>query len=295
MNRGILYVSLLVLGLLPLPLQAQNRVEGSRPGETYRVGESAPSQDSQAPQAQPVQPQAQPGQPQYQQIPQYQMNPNADPQQMQRNVEAKSRAGRSAGMPVIMEFSDLQCPDSARYNSGLKNQVMQRFVSSGRASYEWHDFPLPSHAQAQEAAAAARCAGQASDRVRQQIMANQGEMSANVFAGYARQAGADPDEFASCVRSGSSMREVMNDKALGESLGVRGTPTLVVGVRGANGRINPVKVVKAYNPPQQVLAEIDTAMASVGQQGSSGQQPGAAQLQPAIGGQQPLPVSQPAY
>ena len=275
MNRGIWHVSLLIVTMLSsIPAFAQNRVEGSRPGQTYRAGEAAPAQTAQPSQET------------------YQMNPNAAPQEMRQNVESKSRAGGS-GTPVIMEFSDLQCPDSARYNSGLKSQVMQKYVSSGRASYEWHDFPLPSHPQAQEAAAAARCAGQSADRVRQQIMANQGEMSANVFAGYARQVGASPDEFVSCMRSGSSMRDVMSDKALGESMGVRGTPTLVIGTRDGSGQVRPVKVIKAYNPPQQVLAEIDNALAAAGQPSAGGQAaPGFGQ--PAMGGQ-PMSTGQRVY
>lgn len=113
-----------------------------------------------------------------------------------------------------------------------------------------------------EAAAAARCAGASANSVRQQIMANQGQMSTNVYASYARKAGVNPSSFSTCMRSGTSMQKVQADKALGQSMGVRGTPTLVLGTQDASGNVRPVKLVKGYDPPQQVLAEIDNFIAS---------------------------------
>jgi len=174
----------------------------------------------------------------------------------------KSAAVAPAGTAVIMEFSDLQCPDSARYNMGLKNTVLQRYVNSGQASYQWHDFPLPMHDHAIEAACAARCAGAAADTVRHQIMANQADMTPGAYARYAREAGVDGAGFANCARNGKSRTAVMADQALGQKLGVRGTPTLVLGISDGQGNVKPAKIVKAYDPPQQVLAAIDQFLAA---------------------------------
>jgi len=228
------------------------RAEGSRPGQTYREGESAPDRQQQQQQV-PVLYQ-QPFQTQYPGT--YQSDPALEPQQMQVQSDAGS------GKPVILEFSDLQCPDSARYNRELKNTVIQRYVRTGKVSYQWHDFPLDSHENAPEAAAAARCAGASADRMRAQIMQNQGQMSANVYMNYARQLGMEANRYGTCLREGSMRREVSNDLALGKSFGVRGTPTLVLGMADAGGRVRPVKLVRAYDPPQQVLAEIDSFLGS---------------------------------
>jgi protein-disulfide isomerase len=151
---------------------------------------------------------------------------------------------------------------------GLKSTVIQRYVSTGQADYRWHDFPLPVHDKAIEAASAARCAGPAADQVRHQIMAHQGEMTPAAYAQYARAAGADMNEYAECTRSGQSRQAVMADKQLGQSYGVRGTPTLVLGITDAQGRVKPVQVVKAYDPPQQVLAQIDAFLAKAKPQAS---------------------------
>lgn len=224
--------------------------ERSRPGQTYQSGGDKPT-SQQAPYAAPGR---------------MTQVDNRNQSQTVNSVAANRQSSRRilpAGTPVIMEFSDLQCPDSARYNNGLKQTVIQRYVANGGAVYQWHDFPLPNHAQAPEAAVAARCAGQSANRMRQMIMANQGRMSAEAYTRYARQLGVDSSEFNACIQNGNSMQQVMNDKALGQSMGVRGTPTLVLGTADGQGHVKPVKLVKAYDPPEQVLSEIDSFLAGV--------------------------------
>jgi protein-disulfide isomerase len=277
-NIPIVYaIAALLFTLIAVAATAQNRVEGSRPGETYRIGEAAPAQE------QPVQQYA----PQQQVPSQYPTGYQAPgqagtplPVQGQSPAAAAvSSAATSnqravpAGTPLIMEFSDLQCPDSARFNETLKGNIMQRFVGNGKAEYQWHDFPLPSHEQADEAAAAARCAGASADQMRKLIMGNQGQMTPNMFAQYARQLGVDPQKFDACMRSGATAQQVQQDKALGQSMGVRGTPTLVLGMADGRGGVQPVKVVKAYDPPEQVIGEIDSFM----QQAASAPAPRSAQ------------------
>lgn len=211
-------------------------VEGSRPGQTF----TAPHSHA-APAAPPA---AQPA-----------TAENPAPQR-----PAAPTAGTVSPL-VILEFSDLQCPDSARYNMSLKKTILQRYVAAGRVDYQWYDFPLPSHTQAVSAAAAARCGGPAADQIRYQIMSNQGNLSAAVFAQYATQAGISKAAFDDCMRSGATRQQVLQDKALGDSYGVRGTTTLVLGVREPKGTIRPVQLVKAYDPPQQVLSAIDAFIA----------------------------------
>lgn len=267
LKTAIPQLTMAILLLSPHVGQGQplgSPAQGSRPGQTFQSGAPA---NQQVPAANPGQPQTLPANdPGSQNAPQRPSNNSS-------NAQAPSNQGTlPAGTPVIMEFSDLQCPDSARYNNGLKTTIEQRY---GKAVYQWHDFPLASHPQAAEAAAAALCAGPAADRMRQLIMANQGQMSETVYAQYARQLGVDSAEFTACMRGEATMREVMNDKTLGESMGVRGTPTLVLGTADGRGQVKPVKVVKAYDPPQQVMAEIDSFIASAS--GAPAQQNQAAQ------------------
>lgn len=237
-----------------------SKTEGSRPGQTYVEGQTAPAPDAAAQQGAPaVYPARQPASPVLPNVP-------------QRPTLAKPDSSPNVGTPVILEFSDLQCPDSARFSTGLKKTIIQRCVATDRAEYQWHDFPLPVHDKAIEAAAAARCAGAAADTVRQKIMANQAQMNPTRYAQYAQEAGVNPIEFANCTRSNRHRDDVLRDKALGQSFGVKGTPTLVLGIMRKNGQIRPMKVIKAYDPPQQVLAEIDQWLAGIKPQQEKAQQ-----------------------
>lgn len=243
MKFTAIYLSL-VAGLVALsPVTALSQglfgpAEGSRPGQTYQSG--APRQS----------PQAQPGVPQAAPPPPAPEAPSAD------------KSEPAVGTPLIMEFSDLQCPDSARYNSDLKKEIIRRYVATGRASYKMHDFPLDSHAKAPEAAAAARCANNSADAMRNLIMSNQADMSPQTYSRYARQLGLDSRSFDACMREGASLRGVRADVQLGKSYGVRGTPTLVLGLSDGKGGFQVSNVVKAYDPPAQVLGAIDSFLAS---------------------------------
>ena len=64
--------------------------------------------------------------------------------------------------PVLMEeFSDFQCPFCARFFSETMNNLIANQVANGELVIVFYDFPLTNiHAQAAEAAVAARCAGE---------------------------------------------------------------------------------------------------------------------------------------
>ncbi len=156
-----------------------------------------------------------------------------------------------SGKLVIMEFSDLECPDSARYSSGLKSEIINRFVQSGAASYEFHDFPLDAHPNARQAAATARCAGDKVSAVRAAILQGGGNVQAAL-----QSAGVNNAQVQQCIQSGSTLRQVDADRALGQSLGVRGTPTLVLGYKQADGTVKAVKSLRPDKNPQTIVSEI---------------------------------------
>lgn len=235
-------VAVLVSVVVPMDAHAQGwlgRVlERSRPGQTFHTQPAGAAPRQQAPPA-PAQYAHQPAQP-------YNAAPAAAPK------------------PVILEFSDLHCPDSARFATGLKHTVLQQFVQTGRADFLWKDFPLPKHPQAADAAAAALCAGPATQQVREQIMANIADKSPATYAAYARNAGAPMDQYNACLQQGLTRQQVARDVELGRSMGVTGTPFLVLATTGANGQYVPHRVIKAYNPPEQVLAELDLGLRALG-------------------------------
>jgi protein-disulfide isomerase len=147
--------------------------------------------------------------------------------------------GISKGQPnapvVIMEFADFQCPgcgDFARFSEPL----VQDYVQNGTVRFVWYDFPLVQiHKNAMLAARAGRCANEQNQfwPFHDYVFGQQGEWSesnkaADLFEGYAQQAGLNRDAFATCLRSEKYQKEVSESYELGNTLGVTGTPTLFI-------------------------------------------------------------------
>ncbi len=135
---------------------------------------------------------------------------------------------------VIVEFTDFQCPFCSRHNEQTFPQIKANYIDTGLVRYVFKDFPLTNiHPQAVLAAEAARCAGaQDADAyltMHGLLFANQQAWSgqsnaAELFTGYAIDAGLDGEAFAACLESGTYEAAVEADLEEGVRLGVTGTP-----------------------------------------------------------------------
>lgn len=153
-------------------------------------------------------------------------------------VEVAIEDSYSIGDPdapvVIVEFTDFQCPFCSRHNQQTFPQIKANYIDTGLVRYVFKDFPLTSiHPQAVLAAQAARCAGeQEADAyltMHGLLFANQQAWSgqsnaAELFAGYAADAGLDGEALAACLESGQFEAAVGADLDEGIRLGVTGTP-----------------------------------------------------------------------
>jgi protein-disulfide isomerase len=163
------------------------------------------------------------------------------PDQLQR-VHGIS-IGREDAPITIYEFADFQCPHCAQFSAFIEPLIRQNLVDTGRARYVFYEFPL-GFKWSFLAARAGRCANDQGKfwDLHAILFARQREWSfdpdaAAQFAEYAKTIpGLDAAKFDQCVRSDRFQKEVSESAQLGESLGVRGTPTLFV-----NGRkIDPL-------------------------------------------------------
>jgi len=148
--------------------------------------------------------------------------------------------GISIGEPgapvVIREFADFQCPACSLYARSLTPAIAERYVRTGMVRYVHYDFPLTAiHPQALPAAVAARCAheqGRFWD-YHDLLYKEQEKWSAtNVpdghFVEYARSLGLHQDSFRICLSSDRFREAIEEHVRFGKTLGVRGTPTLLV-------------------------------------------------------------------
>jgi protein-disulfide isomerase len=158
----------------------------------------------------------------------------------------------SAAAPVtVVVFSDFQCPFCAKVEPTLK-QIEQAYGDKVRIA--WKHRPLPFHPNAVPAAEAAEAAREQGKfwPMHDKLFAGQQQLSSASYEKWAQELGLDLAKFRAAVASGKYKARIQEDDALATSLGVDGTPTMLV---------NGEPVVGAV-PFENFKAVIDRQLAS---------------------------------
>lgn len=135
---------------------------------------------------------------------------------------------------TIVEFSDFQCPYCARFATETY-PLLQDYIDEGVVRLIYRDFPIArSHPQAELAALAAECAGEAGDdkyyEMHDKIFAGLADWSGSEFARdlFLSYASEIDVEIEACLDDGALAEEVADDYVAAQSYGVTGTPTFFI-------------------------------------------------------------------
>jgi protein-disulfide isomerase len=166
----------------------------------------------------------------------------------------------SPDAPVtIVEYSDYQCPFCSRFANETLPSLVEQYLDTGKARLVFKDFPLSQiHPHAQQAAEAARCAGEqdAYWEMHDKLFESQEEWAAaedaaGLFAGYAEELGLSSGDFKACLESGRHAAAVQADFEEGLGFGVGGTPTFFL-----NGQ--PLVGAQPLQNFQQAIAIVES-------------------------------------
>ena len=133
---------------------------------------------------------------------------------------------------TIVEFADFQCPECSQVQPALA-RVMDKY--KGKVRLGFRDFPLRKiHAEAQQAAEAARCAGEQGRfwEYHDLLFNPAARLDPYSLREYARTAAMDVDRFGACLVSEKFAASIESDVQSGLRSGVSATPTFYI-----NGRV----------------------------------------------------------
>jgi protein-disulfide isomerase len=150
------------------------------------------------------------------------------PPRVQVGYDPSRLRGDAAAPVIIVEFSDFQCPYCRSVTPTLK-ALLAKYA--GGVSLAYRDYPLREiHPQAQQAAEAARCAGEQGKfwEYHDLLYADGAKLDAGSLSGYARSLGMDVPRFVSCLASGKFKQAVEEDVQVGNKAGVAGTPAFFI-------------------------------------------------------------------
>ncbi len=171
--------------------------------------------------------------------------------------------GNPGAAVTLIEFSDYQCPFCGRHVQQTAPEILKEYVDTGKLRYVFRDFPLEAiHPQAFKAAEAARCAGDQGKywEMHDMLFANQRELQPEKLAGYAAALGLATDAFQACLEQGKYSAAIKRDQEDGTKLGVRGTPTVAVGMSEGDQAKNVV-VIRGAQPFASFKTELDKLLA----------------------------------
>jgi protein-disulfide isomerase len=146
----------------------------------------------------------------------------------------------SASAPVeVWEFSDFECPYCARFSILSMPDIRTRLVETGRVRWRFVHYPLQGHMKSPTAHLAAACADEQARfwQVHDILYETQDTWTSarnlvRAVTDAAVRGGVDRARFDACMNErGAAWGRVLADKALGDSIGISGTPSFFV-----NGR-----------------------------------------------------------
>lgn len=139
---------------------------------------------------------------------------------------------------TIVEFSDFECPFCANFYKDTLSQIQTEYIDKGLVKLDYRHYPLSFHPQARPLGIATECANEQGmfwemhDKVFDENVAGSlASATGETYKEWAAEIGLDASAFNACYDEGRGGDVVDADFALGNEVGVSGTPTFYI-----NGR-----------------------------------------------------------
>ena len=169
---------------------------------------------------------------------------------LQKGVNGTSRGPEKAPVTIV-EFSDLQCPHCKE----AQPVIDKLLAAEPNARFVFQQFPLPMHNWAAKGAAYADCIGRSSKDAFWKFVQGTYDEQANItesnaderLTAIADKAGVKGADIAACAVKADTKARVDKSIALGQAVGVTGTPTVFV-----NGR----RIGNVTQVPENILKGI---------------------------------------
>ncbi|MBT3923746.1 MAG: DsbA family protein [Nitrospina sp.] len=132
---------------------------------------------------------------------------------------------------TLVEFTDYQCPYCQQFYSRAYKELKKDYIDSGKLRLVLRDLPLPSHQHARSAAISTYCAGEQDKfwEMHDALFEGKGKLNRDDILGYATSLELKKDSFESCLTSGRYKRDIDLDVNDARNVGIKGTPSFVVG------------------------------------------------------------------
>ncbi len=160
--------------------------------------------------------------------------------------------GNSDAKVVIIEFADFRCPFCKSFFTASEPSLMKDYIDTGKAKFVFRHFAFLGPASI-TAGNSAECANEQNrfwDYYDYLYKNQPSESDTSMFTtdkltAAAQNLGLDASKFRSCLDSTKYSQNLSSDQSDGQSAGVTGTPSFIIGKAGPNGVVNGQLIVGA--------------------------------------------------
>ena len=149
---------------------------------------------------------------------------------------------------TVIEFSDYECPFCKRHFDQTHQELVKKYIETGKVKLVFKDFPLSFHdPMATKEAVAANCAREQGgdkkyfefhDEIFKRTISNGNGLNDEKILTIAKDLGLNTGKFTTCLSNQAQTDEVKKDIADGTAAGASGTPTFLIGKTTSNGEID---------------------------------------------------------
>ena len=153
------------------------------------------------------------------------------PQTRRLSLKGKVSLGSGQAPIAIVEFADFECPYCRQFQSTVFAEIRRRYIDTGKVRFVIRDFPLSTHANAMQAAEAARCAGDQGKYwpMHDALFSEPPKLDQIGLAEHAESLALDVDMFRSCLARGKHKPDIETDMQVAGALEINGTPSFLIG------------------------------------------------------------------
>jgi len=176
-------------------------------------------------------------------------------------VETAFLWNRPNAKVMVLEFSDYQCPFCGRVQETL-TEIRKEYKT--RAWFGYRHFPLQFHDRADDAAVAVECAREQGkfDPYHKLLFEHQQALSDGDLKSYAKQVGVkNLGKFNKCLDTQKYMGQVHHDINQAASIGVRGTPSFLIGFYDKKTKRIKGELVSGALPKSELTRLLDKYLA----------------------------------
>jgi protein-disulfide isomerase len=186
------------------------------------------------------------------------------------SLEGAALQGSRSARVALIQFSDFECPYCGKFARETEPVLKKEYIDTGRLLYAFRHLPLDRiHQYATKAAATAECAGQQGKfwEVHGAFFDSPAKLNDDVIRERVSLASLDLAALDACV-AGPGAARIKKDITEAQTLGITGTPTLLLGSIQSDGKVKVTQRLSGAQPIERLREAIDGLLGSAGAQGT---------------------------